>query len=231
MSKQAKISIAIFAAFALVVVGLLTLGAGRDTPAKPAPAAESSGGSGEALGGAAGEAQVVRADSHVLGEKADTGVEFVEFLDFECEGCRAAYPAVEQLRKDYAGRVTFVARYFPMPGHFNAERAARAVEAAAAQGKYEAMYARMYETQEQWGEQQVPLDDFFRGFAEDLGLDMTKFDRDYADPATVARIKKDQADGLALGVQGTPTFFINGQQIQPRDYNDLTDALDAALAE
>lgn len=48
---------------------------------------------------------------------------FVEFLDFECESCRAAYPANEQLRKDYEGRVTFVVRYFPIPSHFNAERA------------------------------------------------------------------------------------------------------------
>lgn len=229
MSKQAKLSIAMFAAFALVVVGLLSINSSRSTPAKPAPAA----GSTERSGAVAGEggAQVVRADSHVLGEEAGTGVEFVEFLDFECEGCRAAYPAVEQLRKDYAGRVTFVARYFPMPGHFNAERAARAVEAAAQQDKFEAMYARMYETQEQWGEQQAPLDELFRGFAEDLDLDMTTFDRDYADPATAARIKKDQTDGLALGVQGTPTFFLNGKQIQPRDYADLTDAFDAALAE
>ena len=223
MTKQAKISVAIVAVFVLAVVALLAVGAGSGSK-QEAPTAASSP-------AASADAQLVRADSHVLGDKADTSVTFVEFLDFECEGCRAAYPAVEQLRKDYAGRVTFVARYFPMPGHFNAERAARAVEAAAQQDEFEAMYARMYETQEQWGEQQVPLDNLFRGFAKDLGLDMTKFDRDYADPATAARIKEDQTDGLALGVQGTPTFFLNGQQIQPRDYTDLTDAFDAALAE
>ena len=143
--------------------------------------------------------------------------------------CRAAYPAIEQLREDYAGRVTFVARYFPMPGHFNAERAARAVEAAAQQGKFEDMYHRMYETQEQWGEQQVPLDDLFRSFAKDLGLDMAAYDTAYADPATLTRIRKDQDDGLALGVQGTPTFFVDGERLEPLTYDDLTAALDDAL--
>lgn len=217
MSKQAKMSLALAAAFALVVVALLTLSAMTNDP-EPAPVT-------------AGESQLVRADSHVLGPEADTGVTFVEFLDFECEGCLAAYPAVEQLRKEYEGRVTFVARYFPMPGHFNGERAARAVEAAAQQGKFEEMYRRMYETQTQWGEQQVPLDDLFFTFAEDLGLDMTQFKADFEDPATAQRVAKDIADGKALGVQGTPTFFVNGEQLQPQSYDDLTEALDDALAE
>jgi protein-disulfide isomerase len=127
--------------------------------------------------------------------------------------------------------VTFVARYFPLSGHFNAERAARTVEAAAQQGKFEDMYQRMYETQEAWGEKRIPLDKVFRTFAADIGLNMTQFDQDYADPATAARIKKDQVDGEALGVEGTPTFFLNGERIEPRNYTELTDALDAALAE
>jgi protein-disulfide isomerase len=217
MSTQAKRSAAVVGAFVLVLVGVLSLGAINDDEPTPAPAAT-------------GETQLVRDDSHVLGEEGDSDVTFVEFLDFECEGCRAAYPAVEQLREEYAGQVTFVARYFPMPGHFNGERAARAVEAAAQQGKFEDMYHRMYETQTEWGEQQTPHDDTFRGFAEDLGLDMDQWEADYNDPATAERVAKDMADGQALGVQGTPTFFIDGEQLQPRTYEDLTDALDAALA-
>ncbi len=66
-----------------------------------------------------GEAQVVRENSHRLSSPPDSDVTFVEFLDFECEGCGAAFPAVEQLRAQYGQQVTFVARYFPMPGHFN----------------------------------------------------------------------------------------------------------------
>jgi protein-disulfide isomerase len=105
------------------------------------------------------------------------------------------------------------------------------VEAAAQQGKFEHMYKRMYATQTQWGEQQVPADAVFRGFAKDLGLDMTAWDAAYNDPATLNRINKDVADGQALGVQGTPTFFLNGKKLEPSSYDDFKAAIDAALAE
>ena len=222
MSKQLKISATIAGLFVLVAAGLLGMGAATEDKKKKAPSETTKS-------SASADPRLVRSDSHVLGEKGAGEVTFVEFLDFECESCRAVYPAVEQLRKDYAGKVTFVARYFPLPGHFNAERAARAVEAAAQQGEFEAMYQHMYETQEKWGEQRVPLDDTFRGFAEDLGLDMDRYDADYASAATKARVGKDVADGTALGVAGTPTFFLDGERLEPRSYDDLTNALDAAL--
>jgi protein-disulfide isomerase len=154
---------------------------------------------------------------------------FVEFLDFECEACGALYPQIEQLRKDYGDRVTFVVRYFPLPSHANAERAARAVESAAQQGKFEQMYQRMFETQREWGDQQSPKDDVFRGFAADLGLDLAAFDAAYKVPATLERVRADVADGQALGVQSTPTFFLNGNRLKPKSYQDLTNSLDAAL--
>lgn len=184
-----------------------------------------------ATSAAEGGPQVVRENSHRLNSAPDGDVTFVEFLDFECEGCRAAYPAVEQLRAQYGQRVSFVARYFPMPGHFNGERAARAVEAAAQQGQFEPMYKMMFETQDQWGEKQVPADDVFRGFATELGLDMAVWDQAYDSPATLDRIQEDVADGTALGVQGTPTFFINGEEVQIQTYADLGTAIDKALAE
>jgi protein-disulfide isomerase len=178
---------------------------------------------------AVGPAQVVRDSSHRLNDPQDARVTFVEFLDFECEGCRAAYPIVEQLRDEYGDRVEFVLRYFPMSGHFNAERAARAVEAAAQQGQLEAMYHRMYETQAEWGEKRTPADDAFRGFASQLGLDMAAFDAAYNDPATLERIRLDQRDGQELGVQGTPTFFVDGKQIHVRAPDDLRNAIEGAL--
>lgn len=180
------------------------------------------------LDGTAG--QTVRENSHRLNSVPDSDVYFVEFLDFECEGCRAVYPEIEQLRAEYGDRANFVLRHFPMSSHFNAERAARAVEAAAQQGHLEAMYRKMYDTQAKWGERQTPADDVFRGFAQQLGLDMSAFDATYNDPATLERIQLDVADGTALGVQGTPTFFLNGERIRPRSYEDLSTALDQALA-
>lgn len=179
---------------------------------------------------AGGEPQVVRDNSHRLNSAPGSAVTFVEFLDFECEGCRAAFPEVEKLRAEYGQRVNFVARYFPMPGHFNGERAARAVEAAAQQGQFEAMYEKMFQTQAEWGEKQIPADDVFRGFAAELGLDMAAWEEAYNSPATLDRIREDIADGTALGVQGTPTFFVNGEQLQLRSYSDLGAAIEKALS-
>jgi protein-disulfide isomerase len=115
---------------------------------------------------------------------------------------------------------------FPLPSHFNAERAARAVEAAAQQGKLEPMYQKMYETEAQWGEQREPADTVFRGFAQDLGLDMLAFDATYHSPETLQRVRLDVEDGKALGVRGTPTFYVNDTQVPA---GGLKAALDEAL--
>ncbi|MEQ3549040.1 thioredoxin domain-containing protein [Pseudonocardia nematodicida] len=176
-------------------------------------------------------AVAARPDSLTLPTAPGSTVTFVEFLDFECEACGAVYPAIEQLRGDYGDRVNFVIRHFPGAGHNNAEPASRAVEAAARQDRLEEeMYSLMFETQAEWGEQRTPMDDRFRGYAEQLGLDMARYDADYADPAVAQRIQDDRADGLALGARGTPTFFVDGELVEPRTYEDLTGALDAALA-
>ena len=172
---------------------------------------------------------VLRADSHRLDTAKDGKVTLVEFLDFECEACGAAYPTVEQLRKTYKGRVTFVARYFPLPGHGNALNAAHAVESAARQGKFEQMYQRMFETQAEWGESQESKAPLFRTYAKDLGLDMDEYDRDVESSTVANRVQADFADGQVAGVTGTPTFFLNGERVQ--SIADLTDAIDAALAQ
>jgi protein-disulfide isomerase len=127
--------------------------------------------------------------------------------------------------------VEFVVRYFPLPGHYNGDRAARAVEAAAQQGRLEAMYRTMYETQPEWGERQTPADNVFRDFASGLGLDMTAFDAAYSDPATLERVEFDFNEGVALGVQSTPTFFVDGERVQLRAPDDLQIAVDRALQE
>lgn len=180
---------------------------------------------------ATADGAIVREDSRILGEEGSSDVTFVEFLDFECEACGAAYPIVEDLRAKYAGEVTFVIRYFPLPGHFNAGRAARAVESAARQGELEAMYSKMYETQKEWGEAQEPKDDLFRSFAEEIGLDMDQYDADYASEEVDERISRDVADGESLGVTGTPTFYVDGELFQPKTVEDFSAALDEALAE
>lgn len=204
-----------------MVVVVLLVRAGGDGGAATEPSAAGTAGASGALG----------SDPRVLGERGSSDVTFVEFLDFECEACGAAYPIVEEIRKEYAGEVTFGIRYFPIPSHFNAERAARAVESAARQGKLTEMYNLMYTTQKDWAEQQEPKDDLFRSYAESLGLDMDQYDVDYSSPEVAERIQRDVQAGTEMGVQGTPTFFVNGELFEPETVEDFSAALDEALAE
>ncbi|GAA4718709.1 Protein-disulfide isomerase [Promicromonospora umidemergens] len=179
----------------------------------------------------ASDAQVVRENSHVLNQASDEKAVLVEFLDFECEVCRAYYPTVEQLREEHADELTLVMRYFPIPGHTNSTTAAVAVEAAAGQGQLEPMYQRMYETQAEWGESQDTKADVFRGFAQDLRLDMDAFDTAVTDPATTERVQADFEEGRALGVEGTPTFFLDGERLEVETPDDLIQAVQAAIEE
>ena len=92
------------------------------------------------------------------------------------------------------------------------------------------MYHRLFETAEnEWGHQEASQRETFFGYAEELGLDMDRFEASYDDPATMERIEQSQQDGQALGVSGTPTFFLDGELLQPQSVTDLEDAFDAAL--
>ncbi len=221
MTRNAKFSIILVAVLVLGAALAIGLGAAGDGD---------SGDSGEAGGGADRGAEVLRADSHRLSSAPAGAPELVEFLDFECEGCGALYPIMEELRSEYEGEVTFAIRYFPNEGHFNAIDSALAVEAAARQGELEGMYEAMFETQAEWGEAQESKEAVFAGFARELGLDMERYRRDVADPSALARIERDRDEGLALGVEGTPWLFLDGEQITPESHQQLKAAIDAALA-
>ncbi|MBL8778330.1 MAG: thioredoxin domain-containing protein [Acidimicrobiales bacterium] len=215
MTRNVKISLGLVLAAGLVALFVANTG-DDETP----PPSVGSGGE---------TAQVVREDSQRLSVAEDGGVTFVEFLDFECEACGAAYPAIEELRQIYDGQVTFVVRNFPL--HNNSEAAARAAEAAGEQGKFEEMYSMLFETQAAWGEQSDSKEELFFQYAEDLGLDMDRFREVYDDPATLEKIEQDQADGQALGVTGTPSFFLNGEMLEISSFEDLTAQIDEALAQ
>ncbi|XNS28174.1 thioredoxin domain-containing protein [Citricoccus nitrophenolicus] len=206
---------------AAAIIGFL-VARGAATDQQPQGAGPSSGQSTQEAG------QLVRENSRVLSQAPNEKAVLVEFLDFECEGCAAAYPFVEDLRAEYADTVTFVHRYFPLPGHPNSVTAAVAVEAAAQQGAYEPMYQKMFETQPEWSHTTEDRSDVFRGYAEDLGLDLAAYDAAVADPATRERVELDVADGTALGVSGTPTFYLDGEPLQPNSLEEFTAAVEAA---
>ncbi|ORM37205.1 thioredoxin domain-containing protein [Williamsia sp. 1135] len=212
MSRNLKVSLAVVFVFCLTLTVVFVV--------------SRAGGTGKAEQSAA----PVRADSQRLSAPSDSKATFVEFLDFECEACGAMYPTVERLRQTYGDQVTFVVRYFPLPGHFNGDRAARAAAAAAQQGRFEAMYKKLFETQQQWGEQQEPLDELFSSYAQELGLNMEQYAVDYNSKATRELIDRDIADGKARGVSATPTLYINHTAVEPGSYEELSSALTSAMA-
>ena len=214
------VPIVLLVAFALILISVL----GRSEAQTSAEGSNDSGASTQS------EVPLVQENSHVLDDAGEGAPVLVEFLDFECEACGAVYPVVEEIRKQYDGQITYVARYF-ITNHTNSMNAAIAVEAASQQGKFEEMYQRLFESQSEWAEQQTSQADKLRSYAEELGLDMDAFDQAVADPATQARIEQDHNAGMSLGVRGTPTFFLNGELLQPESVTDITDALDAAIAE
>jgi len=155
---------------------------------------------------------------------ADAPVTLVEYGDFECPYCGRAYPIVKAIQQRLGDRLRFVFRHFPITtSHPHALRAAEAAETAAAQGQFWAMHDLLYE-------HQATLDDaHLRRFAEQLGLDMERFDSDMAEHRYEERVREDFLSGVRSGVNGTPTFFINGVRYDASwEEGPLTRALEQA---
>lgn len=161
---------------------------------------------------------------------SDAPVTLVEYLDFECEACGAYYPVVKQLEEKYKDDLLVVNRYFPLPGHKNGMNAALAVEAAGLQGKYWEMHDILFENQETWGEQSVSKPSSLETYAEQIGLDMEQFRTDRNSDTVKERVTRDKDSGEALGVTGTPSFFLNGQRISnPKTLEDFETLIKAAI--
>lgn len=172
----------------------------------------------------------VSADDHVKGA-ADGKAVLVEYLDFECPACASYVPVVAQLEQEYGDRVTFVARYFPLSGHRNGLASALAVEAAGKQGKYAEMFDLLYAKQKEWGSKQIETPQVFEAYATELGLDIEQFKADVASEEVMARVMRDKNAGQALGINGTPSFFLNGAKLEnPGSLEAFRAALDEALA-
>jgi protein-disulfide isomerase len=162
---------------------------------------------------------------HIQGP-ADAAVTLVEYGDYECPYCGAAYPIVKQLQARMGDRLRFVFRNFPITtSHPHAEQAAEAAEAGAAQGRFWEMHDLLYENQTQLRDQDL------HAYAEQLGIDVERFDKDLAEHVHAPRVREDFMSGVRSGVNGTPSFYINGARHDDSyDFETLLAALERAAA-
>ena len=155
----------------------------------------------------------------------DAPVTLVEYGDLECLHCRKVNPIIRSLRERLGNRLRYVFRHFPISSiHPNAQLAAEATEAAGAQGKFWEMYDYLFQHQTEL--ERVHL----IKYAEELDLDLEQFEQDLDEHKYAAKVNEDFLSGVRSGVNGTPTFFINGQRYDgPWDFESLIDAIEKPL--
>jgi protein-disulfide isomerase len=162
---------------------------------------------------------------HIQGP-ADAPLTLVEYGDYECPHCGRAYPIVKDVQRRLGKQLRFVFRNFPITNlHPHAEHAAEAAEAAGAQKHFWEMHDALFEHQN-------ALDDrHLSSYAAAIGLDVARFDRELSGHVQTKRVREDFSSGVRSGVNGTPTFFINGiRHDDSWDPDTLTQALRARLA-
>ncbi len=146
--------------------------------------------------------------THTIGDR-NAPLKVVEFGDFQCPACGQAYPIVKKVLENNKDEFFFVFRHYPLSLHKNAKFAAQASEAAAIQGKFWEMHDLIYENQNEWSDS-GKIQEIFEGYADKIGLDKSKFKDDI--DKTTGIVNEDYALGNKVGVQSTPTFFINGKK-------------------
>lgn len=173
----------------------------------------------------------VSSSDHILGP-SNAPVTLIEYGDFQCPACGAYFPFIERLMSESSTTVRLVFRHFPLYPlpHPNALIGAEAAEAAGLQGKFWEMYRKLYENQSEWSDlpdAHVMLD----SYAQDLDLDMVKFKSDLDSSAVKDAVMKDSDEAQSIGIDATPTFFVNGKAIQtPQTYDALKKLIEAAAS-
>lgn len=146
----------------------------------------------------------------------------VEYGDYECPHCRRAHPLIKRLLKERGEDLNFVFRNFPLSEiHPHAQMSAIVAEAAGKQGKFWEMHDLIFENQDKLGAK------FLMTLAEKLDLDLEKFAADSTSTEVATKVEKDFESGIRSGVNGTPTFFLNGSRVLTYDetYESLLDAI------
>ena len=178
-----------------------------------------------------GDASKIQEEDHII-KAPNEKVVLIEYGDYQCPACGAAYAPIKAATEQLKDQVTFVFRNLPLTSlHPNAFAAARAAEAAAKQGKFWEMHDRLYETQDSWGQLTTNQQSLFEGYAKELGLDMAQFTADYKSNQVADRINSDLELGRkAFSINSTPTFILDGEKIEnPTDAAGFSKLLDKAI--
>ena len=141
-------------------------------------------------------------------------VVLTEYSDYQCPACAYFHPIVQKIKENMGDKVKVNLRYFPLNSHRYAALAARAAQAAKNQDKFLEMHNMLFERQTQWSSAGNPTTAIV-GFAREIGLDMNKFTDDLNAGETQKTVMQQRQEGIDKGVNSTPTFFIDGQKIEP----------------
>ncbi|HSX27923.1 MAG TPA: thioredoxin domain-containing protein [Candidatus Saccharimonadales bacterium] len=181
---------------------------------------------------AKGDPKKIVSDDYITGSK-DHKIVLMEYFDFQCPGCKALFPVMQEARAKYGDQVTFVQRYFPLTSiHQNALIAARAGEAAGKQGKFFDMEPLLFNNQSAWETMSTSqAQKTFEGYAQQLKLNLAQFESDMASAATLDHINADRDRGNQMGVNSTPSVFLNGDRVDINSASDITNALDQAIGQ
>ncbi len=173
-----------------------------------------------------GDPLEVTSQDHIRGAE-EAAVTIIEYGDFQCPHCARAESTLETILDDFSGDVRLVYRHFPIASiHPHARDAARASEAAAQQDDFWAMHDLLFARQQQWSNDPNARETFAT-YAEQLGLDMEQYRSDFEN--TGDKVDSDLRIAQDLGVQSTPTFFVNGEQVESTDV--LRQRIEAELNE
>lgn len=156
-------------------------------------------------------------------------VTLVEYADFECPACSTYQSVLKEIKETFKADLQFVYRQFPLPMHRNALAAARASEAAGLQGKFWEMHDLLYAKQKEWGGKTSEDATLFEKYATELGLDLEKFKQDVLSDTVQGAVDRGLESGKALKVRGTPTFFLNGEQVSPESAQAFKDLIRSKL--
>lgn len=161
-------------------------------------------------------------NDHVYGKK-DSKVVLFEYGDFQCPGCGGAFPKLQTIKETYKDSFAFVYRHFPLSSiHPHAFAAAAVAEAAGQQGKFWEMHDLLYQTQDAWKDQTAEQrQQTFEGYARQLSLDMDKFTADVSSEKISKKINFDRSLGVKVGVDSTPSLFLNGKPVADDIVSDL----------